>query len=1077
MKKLIFTIIITVLAASVFADWQRDPASDVDKEFISGNEGIDTGTPPTDNSCWMASASNLLAGAGYGSGATIQERAEDIYIDMLNWQATIDPSNTHGTQDGGWIDTALTWWLSSSHNVWPSNPYNVVNVYGNKSKVPWSNADGAKDIGNMLRDYKQVGLSISRPRTSPGGSPSGGHAIAAWGDDGSSAQLGSNPDEVIVADSDRDTGGTDFQSYTYDDYTNPNPGGYDEGNGWYFNFSANHWFIKHIATLTPTDNPVDPGDGPTQLVVGSYKIHQDELESATDLHYTAWTDYDILGYNTDIDWQTSNSPEITESNTHVPSLTRSDITADWDLSDNPVPYCNDVTITTEFVLQGWNGVWYDDVYFTYPGGQETKYLQPPYDSSLGTDIRCDTYDDIPRLLADDFECTQEGPITKIYLWGSWDQDYAEGDPPGNVQKLHLKIYSDDPVGDDPKNPDDDPDNEASKPLELLWEGDFSDFSASQYSIVQEEYFWDPFTNSSLSWDNRIWQYEIDIPESQAFEQQGSRDNPEVYWLGVSADIDGYSYAKFGWKTTSLENGWNDKAVAWKDTLVKTDEFDFWEDRSSHSYQENGSISQGAYDCSGDQALRIGSGDSGSSVFLIMNVNPNSDQVKLRYKIPWAGAVAGVIGAELMVDGDYKGNIVSDGCLWQEMVLSGMAGDTADGEIEIKIRDTYPDYDGDIQITSIEAYSMAKDWEPLVYPDGHELVSQPVDMAFGVVTPQTSQGVFMPEFGWNIVTEDLDNTDIPDISGGYVLGSFDLFGDDGLLGQYRFVHQYPYTQDPETHTFTIQGGPGGSSAPCADFEDVKSPSSYPVGGFFNTQGYDVDFKKFFWLPSGSTTSGTGTVDASGQAGGSGSELELDNINAEFTFNYPVECLSLLFGEYGGNINLEVNGDFQNFNNFADINGYTIGGCSISVTNGYGNDKGTLQIQGTVNQFKIGGQELFIDDVCPSCGSGGSTVTAGNFRFGHSYGRPSKEKLWEFSDWMTVSPQQVLLSSGEPADISLNWDGRLPYPASDITPASQMPQAPDCTVYLEGDLNEDCCVNLLDLKMLASNWLECTLAQQR
>ena len=87
-----------------------------------------------------------------------------------------------------------------------------------------------------------------------------------------------------MADSDRDNGG-DFQTYVYDDFTNPNPGGANEGNGWYFNFSANHAYIVQAVTLTPTDNPVDPADGPTQKCVGSYKINQDDLESATDLHY------------------------------------------------------------------------------------------------------------------------------------------------------------------------------------------------------------------------------------------------------------------------------------------------------------------------------------------------------------------------------------------------------------------------------------------------------------------------------------------------------------------------------------------------------------------------------------------------------------------------------------------------------------------------------------------------------------------------------------------------------------------------------------------------------------------------
>ncbi len=911
-------VIFTLSTVSLWADWQKVPASDVDKEFISGNPGLANGVPGTDNSCWLATASNLLAGAGYGNGATIQERAEDIYLDFLTWRLSLDPADTHGTLDGGWIDTAVTWWLGSANNVWPSNPYTVVTVYGNKSKVPWANANGAEFIGNQLRDYRQVGLSISIPRTSANGNPTGGHAITAWGDDGTVAVLTTNPGEVIVADSDRDNGG-DFQTYTYDSYTNPNPGGFDEGNGWYFNFAANHWFIKHIATLSPTDSPIDPHDGPTQLVIGSYKVHQDDLESATDLHYTAWTDYNILGYKTDIDWPTGNDPVITESNTHVPSLTRSDIHVDWDLTDHPVDYGKDVTITTEFVLQNWNGIHYDDVNFTYPDGENTKYLQPPYESGLGTDIRVDNYDQTDRLLADDFRCIQTGPITKIYLWGSWKGDSAKNLNPGHVQKFHLTLYSDDPVGDDPKNPDDDPYNDASKPLKALWSGDFDQFTTKVFSnLTYEESFWDPFTSAALSWDMRIWQYEIDIPEATAFVQKGSRTNPLVYWLGVSAEVEGERDVQFGWHTTDLQHGWNDRAVAWRDEYVLTDAFDYGEDQKTHSYQAGGSVSDGLYRCD-TGSLRIGNGDSGAYASIIVDVIKDSDKVKLRYRIPWSGAIVGTAptGATLYVDGVKQGMLAGNSCDWQEIELSKMAYYTKDGELEIQIVDEIKDrYDGDIQITYLEVYSTEKQWSPLSYPQGHELAGQPVDLAFGIVTPTTRFGVLMPRFGWNVVTRTLKETNIPDITGGFLVGAFDVYdegADSKLLGQYRFVHQYPYTQDPEYHTFTLTG------------------------------------------PSDQT------------------------------------------------------------------------GCEYRAT---------------------------------------------NFRFGHAYGQPDAESLWQFHDWMTLSNQSAYLCGGQTTQLTISWDGRLPYPASDITPADEIPDAPECTVFLEADINEDCCVDLNDFAILSRQWMMCT-----
>lgn len=351
MKKLMLKSVFGLLLSSilalilipgvVMADWMKmDPPPDVDK---AAHGHFNTGT------CWQATAANILAGAGYGNGATVQQRADAIYTQLV----------AHFGLGGGWTDQAISWWLNSANNTWPNNPYTVVTVYGNKNpKNPWANANGAKFVGNELRRCQFVGLSISWP-VAGGQVGEGGHAITCWGDEGGPNPLGANPTQVKVTDSDKDNGG-DVQTYDYDAYNNPNPGGPNEGNGWYIDYSNNHPYIKHIVTLCPTDDPSD--DKNTQKVVYSHRIHQNNsFLNAIDLHYKVGTDVDILSYRTTIDWQTSNSPVITEDGDPPRNLT-----VDWDLSDNPVPYCTDVTITTEFVLPSWNGIWYDDVHFTYP---------------------------------------------------------------------------------------------------------------------------------------------------------------------------------------------------------------------------------------------------------------------------------------------------------------------------------------------------------------------------------------------------------------------------------------------------------------------------------------------------------------------------------------------------------------------------------------------------------------------------------------------------------------------------------------------------------------------------------------
>ena len=344
---LLISILLVFCTSCIYM--KMDPPADVDK--------VPPAPPPPDidNTCWMATAANMLAGAGYGNGTTLQTRAVDIYNDLVTWQT--EPLNPTGKADGGWTDAALTWWLSSANNTWPSNPYTVVTVYGNKRpKYPWGNTNGARFIGNELRRCQFVGLSISWP-TVGASIGSGGHAITAWGDHSGNGTLSNNPSRVRVTDSDTDTGG-DVQRYTYDNYTNPNPSGPNEGNGWYINYDPNHPYIKHIVTLCPTDDPSD--NKLTQKVIGSYRIHQSNKLNATDLHYKVGTDVTILSYKTTINWSTGNKPTITESEP------RRQITVDWDLSDKPVPYCTWVTITTEFVLPFWNAMEYSDVKFTYP---------------------------------------------------------------------------------------------------------------------------------------------------------------------------------------------------------------------------------------------------------------------------------------------------------------------------------------------------------------------------------------------------------------------------------------------------------------------------------------------------------------------------------------------------------------------------------------------------------------------------------------------------------------------------------------------------------------------------------------
>jgi len=86
-----------------------------------------------------------------------------------------------------------------------------------------------------------------------------------------------------------------------------------------------------------------------------------------------------------------------------------------------------------------------------------------------------------------------------------------------------------------------------------------------------------------------------------------------------------------------------------------------------------------------------------------------------------------------------------------------------------------------------------------------------------------------------------------------------------------------------------------------------------------------------------------------------------VNLEFITNFggcPSCGISLLFGDYGGDINLGINGNVLAASNFGDLNGTVIDGATINVVQGQ--YLGALLIvSGEINTFTIGGQELAID----------------------------------------------------------------------------------------------------------------------
>ena len=343
-KNLSFSTIVVCLAVFAIsgismqqacADYLKmNPPPDVDKAEHGDSKK---------ESCWVASASNLLAGAGYGDGNNVQERADDIYDEIC--------SNLCDCNNSGWDDTAMQKWMQSNYNTWKNtNPYTVINKYGafgtsdETQRFPYARTDLPQLIGNDLRGSTFLSLSIRRP-TCDANVGIGGHSIACWGDDGADANyIDSNPAKVKVSDSDYWNTHEPVQTYTYDDYNNPNPNDTadcNEGVGWYIDYANKpHWYIDGFVTLEPT---ADGNNSNVRTLVTSAQFtYNGNDPCALDLHYSFSSNHQILSYRTTIDWDTNNLPSFFEDTNNV--------SVSWDLSDNPVPKGSTVTITVEIVV-------------------------------------------------------------------------------------------------------------------------------------------------------------------------------------------------------------------------------------------------------------------------------------------------------------------------------------------------------------------------------------------------------------------------------------------------------------------------------------------------------------------------------------------------------------------------------------------------------------------------------------------------------------------------------------------------------------------------------------------------------
>jgi hypothetical protein len=175
----------------------------------------------------------------------------------------------------------------------------------------------------------------------------------------------------------------------------------------------------------------------------------------------------------------------------------------------------------------------------WPNTNVTKFVQLPNMSSVAVEASG------PIWLADDFLCTNTGPVMDIHIWGSWLYDQVAD------VTFTLSIWSDVPA-----NP---PLNYYSHPGAMLWSDTFDwlEYEVLPAGSIPQEPFYYP-DGGLRGYDNQVWQYNFYLSAANPFTQTGSISAPLVYWLAVSAASQPYTYSYFGWKTSTSH--FNDYAV-------------------------------------------------------------------------------------------------------------------------------------------------------------------------------------------------------------------------------------------------------------------------------------------------------------------------------------------------------------------------------------------------------------------------------------------------------------------------------------------------------------------------------------
>jgi len=159
----------------------------------------------------------------------------------------------------------------------------------------------------------------------------------------------------------------------------------------------------------------------------------------------------------------------------------------------------------------------------------------------------------------------------------------------------------------------------------------------------------------------------------------------------------------------------------------------------------------------------------------------------------------------------------------------------------------------------------------------------------------------------------------------------------------------------------------AAASCLRMEGPPPGFAAGVGPLLVRPDGNVSLRPFL-NGGGWTAGGTATIVATNFAAGSPvQEMNLNNINLHVVPNPAVGSVTFAYADFGGNVNLAVNGVLVSLGELMASPGM-LGGVNVAVTKivAFGYHYGVVTLTGgggvAINAFAVGGQEFYVDDVC-------------------------------------------------------------------------------------------------------------------